>query len=117
MGDRLPRELPAHSVLSQLAREDPCAYETLRRELIEDFLSNTPESVVGRLRGLQFRIDCVRRLSHSALGSTLKVYGMMHESFLQLNVLLNDIHEAGPETDTTPAESAQVIEFRKLRRP
>lgn len=115
MGDRLPRELPAHSVLSQLAREDPGAYEALRRELIEDFLNGAPERRRDRLRGLQFRIDCARSLSHSALGSTLKVYGMMRESFLQLNQVLNNTRQPDSGTTEAPAKSARIIAFRKSR--
>ena len=74
MNASLPVELPSHEVLSRLARDDPHAYEALRKQLIDSFIDSAPEKVQSRLRGTQFRVDCVRRLSHSALGSTIKVY-------------------------------------------
>ena len=85
MSARRPVELPAHEVLSAPARDDPQAYETLRREVIEDFIERAPERIRLRLSGIQFRVDCLRRSSQAALGATVRVYELIWESFLRLN--------------------------------
>jgi hypothetical protein len=85
MNVHTPVELPSHDVLSRLARDDPEAYEALRREVIDSFIENAPARLKPRLYGIQFRVDCVRRLSRSALGSTVRVYELMWESFHRLN--------------------------------
>ena len=73
-GSQVPTELPSHEELSQLARDDPQAYETLRRALVENFIDNAPDKYKKRLRGIQFRVDHQRQLSHTALGSTVRIY-------------------------------------------
>lgn len=118
-------ELPDHEFLSQLALDDPPAFEALRAELIERAIAEAPERMQARLRGLQFRIDAIRKLSRSPLGATVKINAMMWESFLEMDqqlqafVRLTRSPEAGPalpaEVDEAP-KKAQVIEFR-ARRP
>jgi len=69
-----PLELPTHEFLSQLMRDDPLAYESFRRELIESLIDSAPARSKQRLRGIQFRVDSLRRLSGTALGSTLRIH-------------------------------------------
>lgn len=114
-------ELPSHEVLSQLVRDDPQAYEALRRDLIESFIDSAPARLKTRLRGVQFRVDCKRRLSRSALGSTVSVYKLMWQSFLCLNREWQDLvgikegfenlHGATPAAGCLPKQSARIIEF------
>ena len=116
-----PIELPSHEVLSELARENPQAYEDLRRELIDRFIESAPERLKPRLSGIQFRVDCVRGLSRSALGATVRVYEMMWESFLRLNVNWQDAVQlkaacVGPSaarriSSRAPPQSAQILAF------
>lgn len=119
-------EHPSHDFLSTLARTDPEGYELLRSKLIKELIDRSPESMKPRLRGMQFRIDCERQLSHSALGMTVKLYELMWGSFLNLNDRLQDF--IAPETESlTPhgakpgagvavpslsEQCAQVLEFR-----
>ena len=127
MSERQPLELPSHEVLSQLAQDDPQAYETLRREVIEGFIDSAPEGIKFRLRGIQFRVDSVRRLSRSTLGSTLRVYTLMWESFLRLNDGWQDLLRMtnggktasghAPAADFVPKAGARVIEFRPRPQP
>lgn len=123
MSARQPLELPSHEVLSQLARDDPAAYEALRREMIDGFIDSAPPAIKPRLRGIQFRVDSVRRLSRSALGATVKIYGLMWESFLRLNHGWQDfIHMKNQSASMRrsmltpqylPNGGARVIEFRR----
>lgn len=113
-----PRDFPSHEVLSKLARDDPDAYEVLRREMIDSLIDNAPPHLVPRLKGLQFRIDGIRRLSKSGLGSTLKIYEMMWQSFLNLNEGWQDLvrmkaGQAAISPDShAPVASARILHFR-----
>lgn len=113
-----PRDLPSHEVLAQLARDDPDAYEVLRRDMIDSFIDSAPARLVPRLKGLQFRIDGVRRLSKSGLGSTLKIYEMMWQSFLDLNGGWQDLarmkagQAASSPDEGAPIASARILHFR-----
>lgn len=121
----LPLALPAHEDLSRLARDDPPAFEALRQKLIDNLIDRASERTKPRLRGIQFQVDCLRRLSGSALGSTVKIYELMWKSFLDLNYncqdfvqmgshLLSGNYSSAGNTDSPGVSSAQVIQFRPL---
>jgi len=116
-------ELPSHEVLSQLARDDPEAYEALRRELVEGFIQSAPERLKDRLNGIQFQVDSLRYLSRgSALGATVRIYKLMWKSFHSLNhnwqdlVRIRDEYEHRQVPNLAAAwvapSSARVLEFR-----
>ena len=125
MSRRPPLELPSHELLAKLARDDPDAFESLRRELLDSFIDNAPERLKPRLHGLQFRVDHERRLSRSALGSTVRIYELMWKSFLRLNYewqdavrLKDELVDPGGSKQTAaaaPKKSAQILGF--LPRP
>lgn len=116
-------ELPNHEVLSQLARDDPEAYETLRRELVEGFIKRAPARLKDRLNGIQFQVDSLRYLSRgSPLGATVRIYKLMWRSFHSLNHNWQDLvrirdeyeHRQVPNLAApwVPATSARVLAFR-----
>jgi hypothetical protein len=120
-------ELPSHDELAQLARDDPEAYEALRREVVDGFIDSAPERLKSRLSGIQFRVDAVRRLSRSsALGATVRVYELMWKSFLHLNDVWQDFiplenertrqHRSTATKKYAPGNSARVFEFRPRHR-
>lgn len=102
-----PRENPDHDSLSQLAKEDPQAFEDLRQQLVGELIERAPEALKPRLEGLQFRIDVIRRRSGNSLGATVKIYQLMWQSFLQLRHELMTFREP-----SAPRQSAQVLNFR-----
>lgn len=123
MNEPPPMKLPGHDVLSQLARDDPQAFERLRRELIENRITRAPEKIRHRLRLLQFRVDGICRLSGSPLGATLRIQALMWEYFLQMNESLQEpFRKTGPLPDLPgaaggnakphPAHSARIIKFK-----
>lgn len=123
MSEHLRLTLPSHEELSKLARDDPPAYEALRREIIEDFIDNAPDKLKPRLQGLQFRIDSLRRLSRSALGSTIRIYDLMWKSFVTMNYQWQEfLHLEEPLTGPRstegnrglPERSARILQFRPL---
>lgn len=125
MNEPPPMRLPSHDVLSQLARDDPQAFERLRRELIENRITRAPEKIRHRLRLLQFRVDGICRRPGSPLGAALRIQALMWEYFLQMNESLqvpfrktgplpNLPGAAGTSAKQRPAKSARIIEFKSL---
>ena len=104
-----------------MARDDPVGYEEFRREIIENFIDNAPERLKPRLRGIQFRVDCLRQLSTSSLGATVRIYELMWGSFLALNsnwqefVRIKDgvsrTRYSSGSAGKHPARNAQVLQF------
>jgi hypothetical protein len=107
----LSRENPDHEALSTLARDDPEAFEDLRRKLVGDLIDRAPEATKRRLQGLQFRIDAIHRCSSNSLGATVKIYHLMWQSFLRLHEELTRFREPVE----APRRSAQVLDFRSRK--
>jgi len=115
-------ELPSHEVLAQLALNEPREFEALRSKIIKGFIDSAPERLKPRLFGIQFRVDGMRRLSKSPVGLTVRIYGMMWDSFLGLNQSwqefvymqseFENMHVAMTGTENMSSKSAQVYEFR-----
>jgi len=110
---------------SRLAKDDPSAFEARRLALIESFLRQFPQPDQQRLRGLQFRIDMVRRRARSPMGACLKISSMMWESLLGshgLKTALDGLlaypnHSVpAPFVPHGPVVSASIIPFRKPAR-
>ena len=122
MNGRPSPELPNHEDLARLARDDPEAYESFRREMIQTFIDSAPARLKSRLTGIQFRVEGLRRLSPSGLGATVRIYELMWESFLTLNhdwqdfVRMKEEALAGQTsleaTRFRPSKNARVLEFR-----
>jgi len=118
-------KLSDHDRLSQLAREDPVAFENLRNELITDFIDHQPEKFHHRLRGLQFRVDGIRRLSRTPLAALLKIQTLMWDRFLTLNQELRSFvpfvqggavtNEEIAPAKNRPSCSCQLIEMPRTR--
>lgn len=124
MNEYLRLTLPSHDELSRLARDDPPAYEALRREIIDEFIDNAPDKLKPRLQGLQFRVDNLRRLSRSALGSTVKIYDLMWKSFVTMNYHWQEfVHPENPLPGGyspecrrgLPERSARILQFRPVQ--
>ena len=122
MGKRESLSLSSFPALAKLASDDPQAFEALRSELIEDYISHAPERIRLRLRQIQFRLDGIRRLSRSPLGNLLKFQALMWDSFLMLDRELQDFVRRGKNgsrhsddatrLNSRRPESARIIEFQ-----
>ena len=110
---------PDHETLARLARENPRSFETLRRQLIESLINDSPDAIQLRLRQLQFRIDGIRQRSRSPLGAVIKIQKLMWDSFLRLNDDLQEFRSPlrkRPRAETgNIRHSAQLIAFRARR--
>jgi len=116
------KTLPSREVLAQLASDNPQAFEALRSELIENCISSASERIQPRLRGIQFRIDCIRRLSRTPLSALIKIQAMMWESFLRMDQELQKfarqpsgsqrLSSKKMDLNYRPAQNALIIEFQ-----
>jgi hypothetical protein len=98
---------------SELARNDPQAFEARYRALIEDTISRAPVEVQPRLRCLQWRVDMERRKHKSPLGACLSIYRMMWDSVYGERGLLDALNSLSrQEFDLKPAK---VLAFRARR--
>lgn len=117
-----PIDVADHELLARLARDDPPAFERMRSKLIADFIDSAPEECRRRLRGLQFRVDCLRRIAHTPLAALVKIQALMWESFLEMERELQRFVQClhgdavssqatqRPETDSSPR--GQVIDLQ-----
>ncbi len=106
---------------AQLAVADPDAFEARRSRLIEDFISSVPAERQPRLRGLQWRIDQIRRSSRTPLASCIRISRMMWDSVLGegglhevLNIALDD--HSTPRTAPVARLDAKVLLFPDRRK-
>ncbi|WP_075185616.1 DUF3135 domain-containing protein [Teredinibacter haidensis] len=85
---------PDINQLLRMAKDSPEELETFRLRQIEALITATPKDMQRRLRGLQFQIDCQRKLHKSSMGACIAISRMMHESVNQLSYYLNGKNSA-----------------------
>lgn len=89
--------------LLNLAKTDPAALEALRQREIAALIDKAPPHARNRLRGLQFEIDCQRRLHKTPMGACVAISQMMMVSLAKLNSALHG------ENPYSHAERAKVL--------
>lgn len=96
----------------ELAATDSAAFETARRKAIAELIESAPgERQRRRMRGLQWRIDRIRDSSPNAMDACLKISGMMWDSVLGDDGLLERLRalEGRIPTRVGPRFPAKVI--------
>src|SRR5690606_24321147 len=96
--------------LRDLAERDPEELENLRLREIESLIENAPEHMRRRLRGLQFQIDCTRRLHPTPLGACIAISQIMMDSLCKLN---QSLHQEGNYSKQR-SSPASVIPFGQI---
>jgi hypothetical protein len=99
--------------LMELAKNNPEELERLRRQAIEDLINRAPDHIRNRLRGLQFQIDCKRRLHKNPLGACMEISRMMLDSLQSLNMAIQGELKS-PRTVQRAQNPAAVIPFPAL---
>lgn len=89
MGEAMYNNWPNFEELRQLAEESPERLEAFLHREVEALIESAPIDMQGRLRGLQFQVDCQRKIHKSPLGSCVAISKMMHESLSRLQQVLN----------------------------
>ena len=100
-------EWPDTEALIALAKQ-PAELEKFRRLQIEKLIASAPEDMQRRLRGLQFQIDCMRKLHRSPMGTCIALSKMMFDSVYQLNDALH-----GLQPNPAEAKPAVVLPFTR----
>lgn len=95
-----------------LAKQNPEAFESITRSLIDNFLSRS-ECDQLPLRRLQFRIDSVRYRARTPLKACLKISEMMWDSFLEMNDRLQEISRSGAVKYLESFSSVKEIKSRE----
>jgi hypothetical protein len=102
-------QLPDFDRLRLLAARDPAAFEAKRREVIEAAIARAPLDRQQRLRGLQWRVEQVRRRAPNPMAACIALSGMMWDAVTGQGGLLETLTEgAAPRRG-----SAQVIVLRR----
>lgn len=94
--------------LFEIAKRNPEELERIRLREIEQLIGRAPEHLKARLRGLQFQIDCKRRLHATPLGSCIEISKMMLDSVYSLNEALNG---RDPKPLPQNRQTAAILEF------
>lgn len=105
--------LPSIDQMIKLAQTDPKALEKIRADAIENLIGNAPQQYQRRLRGLQFEIDCQRRIHKSPMGACISISTMMLDSLTRLNQALHGLQESagGNAPEIEPSKPAHLIRF------
>ena len=110
-------KLPDFDELVRLAQTDPESFESFRKDVCEEFISQAPEQYQRRLRGIQFQIDMEVEKASNPMAACVKVSQMMHESFHKLRIALNQFQESEENNMVVRdiVESAPEAEFEEAK--
>lgn len=102
---------------AKLAKDDPDAYEDMRKQMIQDVIEKASPQVKQRMEGLQWQIDQIRSTSANPMSSCLKISQMMWEKVTAEDGLLVRMRQLNEPTQlpdlNTPKESATVINLNR----
>ncbi len=97
---------------AEMARRDPEQFEARREELIRRQIEQASAASRQRMTGLQWRIDCMRRKAGTPLAACMAISGMMWDSMLGENGLIEQIQQLGDNLRTRERSAARVIPFQ-----
>ena len=80
---------PDFDKLMHLAKTDPQKLDKMLAEKVDALIDSAPERMRNRLRGLQFEIDCHRKIQKNSFDACRKISEMMQDSLRELNFALN----------------------------
>ncbi len=95
---------------ARLAVLDPAGFERERARTIDAVIARAPAHRQARLRGLQWRIDHMRRHAGTPLAACLELSRMMWESVLGEDGLLDALQGHAP---TAHSGGARILPFRR----
>lgn len=100
----------------ELSKNDPEAFEAMRRKALQEFIGSVPEDKQHRLRCLQWKVDKVREKQKTPLAACVAISDMMWDSLERLNQLYYDYENVTKVKDgkrvLTPLPSASILEFQ-----
>lgn len=104
---------------AQLARQDRAAFERKRAAAIRQAIENAAHTERERrkLRGLQFKVDMIRRKHKTPMGACVEISEMLMEQVYQLVELdINDIIQSSSTVTKQDTEPCKIIPFDLARK-
>lgn len=102
---------------AKMAKEDPDAFEDMRKQMIQNVIDSTSPEIKKRMQGLQWQIDNIRSTSSNPMASCLKISQMMWDNVLGEDGLVENMQKLNnPEQISKPKqpkESATIISLNK----
>ncbi len=108
-------ELPDFDTLKYWALVEPQRLDALLHRQIDELIEQVEPERQRRLRGLQFRIDCERRLAKNNMDSCIRIAHMMHESFYEMRTQLNHFKDEGLPSGMSASAENNVIQLSDHR--
>jgi len=100
---------------AELAAADSDAFERARASAVQCIIDSSPPEMRQRLRGLQWRIDQVRRQSNGPVGACVKLSQMMWETLLGPDGLVEHIERLTEPGGRALRPPAAVLPFREAK--
>ncbi len=96
-----------------LARQDPRAFESARRQVLQSLIASAPAAQRQRLEGLQWQIDRERELADNPMSSCFKISSLMWDKVLGENGLVDNLEQlcGVKPIRQQPAQQATVLPF------
>ena len=100
----------------KLAKEDPDAYEDMRKKVIQDVIDNSSPRIKRRLEGLQWQIDQIRSSSTNPMSSCLRISQIMWDKVLGDDGLLEHMRQlSSPEQILNTAKPKKLASVTDIR--
>ena len=98
---------------ASLARQDPRAFESARRQVLQSLIESAPPAQRQRLEGLQWQIDRERELADNPMSSCFKISSLMWDKVLGKNGLVDNLEQlcGVKPIRTQPSQQAAVLPF------
>jgi len=101
--------------LMKLATKNPDHFEKVRQYLVTKLIDSAPKAHTRKLRGLQWKIDSIRKNKPNAMSACIAINQLMWESLHELNSKQEEF--LSPNLNTTLEQqftekpSAEIIQF------
>ena len=96
-----------------LARAAPDEFEQRRRDVVESYISNS--SNIGRLQGLQCRINLERIRARTPLKSCLRLSTLMWDAFIEFNDMLTGFIGGDGEVTGASSHSGRIAKIIRIQ--
>ena len=100
---------------ASLARHDPRAFESARRQVLQSLIESAPLTQRRRLEGLQWQIDRERDRADNPMAACIKISSMMWDKVLGEDGLVDNLEQlsgAKPVREQ-PTRQAAVLPFMR----
>ncbi|PJG58762.1 DUF3135 domain-containing protein [Aeromonas cavernicola] len=108
-------DLPDFDTLKALAITEPAQLDAILQQQLAQLMARADPEHKRRLLGVQFQIDCQRKLAKNNMDSCIRIISMMRESFDLMRSEMN--HFTDQENNFIPAEKKNEGNIVLLSQP